>query len=53
MEQGIEKGIEQGIEKQQQKAILGFYDLGIDIIKIAQALNIKEEKVTQVIKEHR
>jgi predicted transposase/invertase (TIGR01784 family) len=53
VEEGIEKGMEQGIEKQQQKAILGFYDLGIDIIKIAQALNIKEEKVTQVIKEHR
>lgn len=53
IEQGIEKGIEQGIEKEQQKAILGFYDLGIESEKIAQALNITEAKVSKVIKEYR
>lgn len=57
IEQGIEKGIEQGIEKgveqEQQKAILGFYDLGIEVAKIAAALNITEEKVNQVVQNHR
>jgi len=34
-------------------AILGFYDLGIDVNKIAQALIVTEEKVTQEKKEYR
>jgi predicted transposase/invertase (TIGR01784 family) len=53
IEKGIEQGIEKGIEKEQQKAILGFYDLGIEVVKIAQALNVTEEKVNQVVKEYR
>jgi len=52
-EEGIEKGREEGREKEQQKAILGFYDLGIEVVKIAQALNVTEEKINQIIKENR
>ena len=52
-EEGIEKGREEGREKEQQKAILGFYDLWIEVVKIAQALNVTEEKINQIIKENR
>lgn len=46
------KLIEEGSEKREREAIIGFFSIGVSIVKIAEALKITEEKVKKIIDEY-
>ena len=45
----LEKAVQQAEEKKDIEAVLGLIKIGLDKIKIAEALNITPEKVQQII----
>jgi hypothetical protein len=49
----IEFAKEEGKEEKEIEAVIGFYGIGVTIENIAKALKTSEEKVREIIQQHR
>jgi predicted transposase/invertase (TIGR01784 family) len=53
LDTSFEEGKIEGETKKEQEAVIGFYENGVSLSVIAQSLKISEEKVIEIIENHR